>query len=401
MVRWLAPTAVLAVLWLAGCTANNDETPRPGTGGAGGTAGAGGRGGGGGSVAGTGGAGGTGGTVGGGGGGSGGSGGGAGGAAGSGGTGGSGGGAGGAGGGLSDAGKDTGGTGDTAAADQSTPAGPAKMVLVAGGLSTPFGVAVDPMTGDVYSADQGDNRIRRIDAAGKATVVVGPGSAGPGGGVTLDQPHDLLFQPGTRNLYIGDTYAGRVLRLDAATGQVTVVAGNGGKLPGGGRTYCLAFDAAGSTLYYISGGGIRVVDLQTETLKTTLNYDNARVITMDSKGTLYAVPNGGRSLQTVNPTSGQVSNVPGGSPVQAPKRITTDREDNVIIVDTENHVIQKYVAATRSLMRIAGNGSAGAGRLDGPPEMAQMDRPHGAFVDATGRILIADSFNNRIIAIVR
>ena len=33
--------------------------------------------------------------------------------------------------------------------------------------------------------------------------------------------------------------------------------------------------------------------------------------------------------------------------------------------------------------------------------LAQTDRPHGAFVDATGRILIADSFNDRIIAIVR
>ena len=35
------------------------------------------------------------------------------------------------------------------------------------------------------------------------------------------------------------------------------------------------------------------------------------------------------------------------------------------------------------------------------PEQAQTDRPHGAFVDASGRILIADSFNDRILGIVR
>jgi hypothetical protein len=142
------------------------------------------------------------------------------------------------------------------------------------------------------------------------------------------------------------------------------------------------------------------VDLTTDTLKATLPYANPRVITVDSKGTLYAVKNGGTALQIVGP-NGQASNAPGGSPVSAPKRITTDGEDNVIIVDTEGHSISKYVPASQSIVRLAGNGRAGTGTLDGPPEMAQTDRPHGAFVDVQGRILIADSFNDRIIAIVR
>ena len=285
-------------------------------------------------------------------------------------------------------------------ADSTAPGAPAKIVLVAGGLSTTFGVAVDPRTGDVYSADYGDNRVRRIENDGKVTVVVGPGAPGPGGGVTMSRPHDLLFQPGTRNLFIADTLGSRVLRWDAASGEVTIVAGAGAKVPAGGSTYCLAFDAAGTTLYFTGGGGIRVVDLATGTLKTTVDFPNPRVITVDSKGTLYAVRNGGNALQTVD-AQGRVSNVPGGSPVAAPKRITTDLEDNVIIVDTENHSISKYVLATRSIVRLVGNGRAGTGRLDGPPELAQTDRPHGAFVDNTGRILIADSFNDRIIAIVR
>jgi streptogramin lyase len=188
------------------------------------------------------------------------------------------------------------------------------------------------------------------------------------------------------------------VRLDVATGAVNVLAGASAKIPTGGRTYALAFDPTGATLYFTGGGGIRVVDLKTETLKTTLAYD-PRVIAVDSKGTLYAVKNGGTALETVDAT-GRATAVPGGSPVSAPKHITTDRDDNVIIVDTEIHSIREYVLATKSIIRLAGNGTAGTGRLDGPPEMAQTDRPHGAIVDATGRILIADSFNNRIIAIV-
>lgn len=280
------------------------------------------------------------------------------------------------------------------------PTGPGKIVLVAGGLATTFGVAVDPVTGEIYSAEYGDNRVRRIDEAGKSTIVLGPGAPGAAGEVTLRKPHDLLFQPHTRNLFVADTNGSRVLRVDLATGTVTVIAGGGSKVPAGGNTFCLAFDPAGETLYFTGGGGIRVVDLKTETLRSTLPYGNPRVITVDSKGTLYAVKNGGNALQIVNPQDGAATNVPGGSPVAAPKRITTDNEDNVIIVDTETHSISKYVLATKSIVRLVGNGRSGTGTLDGPPAMAQTARPHGAFVDRNGRLLIADSFNDRIIAIV-
>jgi DNA-binding beta-propeller fold protein YncE len=296
-----------------------------------------------------------------------------------------------------------GGPDDAAAAPgdsrPASPSGPGKIVLVGGGLPSTFGVAVDPVTGDVYSADYGDNRIRRVGADGQHTIVMGPGAAGPGGQVTMRRPHDLLFQPKTRNLYVGDTMGSRVLRMNMATGAVEVLAGNGGKVPAGGNTFCLAFDPAGETLYFTGGGGIRVVDLKTDTLKTTLPFGNPRVITVDSRGTLYAVRNGGNALQTVN-AQGQASNVPGGSPVNAPKRITVDNDDNVIIVDTESHSILKYQLATKSIVRLVGNGQRGAGTLGGSPLMAQTARPHGAFVEPSGRILIADSFNNRIIGIV-
>ena len=402
MSRLQVSRAVLVLLVLAGCSPGGEGPPRGGAGGGAGApaGGSGGAGFGGGS-------GGSGGAVGG-------TGGGGGGGAGAGGSGGAtspdaAGGAGGGGAGGRDAGPGPadvqggagGGAGpDAALADRPPAAGPTKMVLIAGNLAEPFGVAVDPMTGDLYSADVADDRIKRIAAGGAATTVVGPGAPGAGGRVTMSNPHDILFQPGTRNLYIADTMGSRVLRWDAATGEVTVLAGEGGKVPAGGNTFCLAFDPAGRTLYFTGGGGIRVVDLQTETLKTTLPFANPRVITVDSKGTLYAVRNGGTALQTVD-AMGRASDVPGGSPLSAPKRITTDGEDNVIIIDTESHSIRKWVQATRTLVRLAGNGMAGTGRLDGPPEMAQTNRPHGGFVDALGRILIADSSNDRIIAIVR
>ena len=279
-----------------------------------------------------------------------------------------------------------------------TPVGPGKAVLVGGDLPGTFGVAVDPLTGDMYSADYGDNRVRKVGPDGKSTIVMGPGAPGAAGQVTMNRPHNLLFQPKTRNLFVADTMGSKVLRMNTATGAVEVLAGNGGKVPAGGNAFCLAFDPAGETLYFTGGGGIRVVDLKTDTLETTIAFGNPRVIAVDSKGTLYAVRNGGNALQTVT-LQGQATNVPGGGPLNAPKGLAIDNEDNVIIVDTESHSILKYQLSTKSIVRILGTGRAGTGALDGSPLMTQTDRPHGAFVDSSGRILISDSFNDRIIAI--
>jgi hypothetical protein len=255
------------------------------------------------------------------------------------------------------------------------------------------------MTGDVYSADHDDNRIRRVAADGKATVVMGPGAEGAAGQVDLSRPHHLLFQPKSRNLFVADTMAGRVVRMNAATGAVDVVAGGGAKVPGGGNVYCLAFDAAGETLYFTAAGGIRVMDLKTDSLKSTINFGPPRVIALDSKGTLYVGRNNVDTLQTVN-AQGQASNVPGGGPINAPKGLTIDNDDNVIVVDTESHSVSRYNVTTRTLTRIVGNGQRGTGTLGGSPLTVQMARPHGAAVDATGRLLISDSFNDRIIAVV-
>jgi DNA-binding beta-propeller fold protein YncE len=288
-------------------------------------------------------------------------------------------------------------------AESGVPAGPAKIVLVAGSLMTPFGVAVDPVAGDLYVADYGDSTVRHIDSAGTSATIVGAGATGPGASVTLNKPHDLLFQPKTKNLFIADTFGGRVLRMDGVSGTVTVFAGGTAKIPASGMIFCLAFDPTGTLLYFISAGLISVADLSTGTLKMTLNYANPRVIAVDSKGTLYAVKNTGTgpaNLQTVDPVTGAGTDVTGGGPLAAPKHIAIDPDDNVVIADTEGQLVRRYVVSTKSLETLAGNGMAGTGTLGGPPLMAQVTRPHGIFVDATGRIVIADSFNNRVLAIV-
>ena len=295
--------------------------------------------------------------------------------------------------------------------DASAPSGPAKIVLIAGGgnggdgspavmarVPQPFGVDVDPMNGDIYIAEFSGGHVRRIDDKGIITTVVGSGASGPGAQFSLRQPHDLMFQPGTRNLFIADTMADRVLRLDASTGQVTVFAGAGTQVASGlQRAYCVDFDRAGENLYVNSSGGGRIEVINLATKAVTTISAASRVFAVDAQKNLYVAANG-NSLRKIDPM-GRSTNVPGM--VNAPKGLGLDAEGNLLIADTEADNLLKLVVATGTLVRLVGNGTGGTGRLDGPPEMAQLARPHGVAVDPQGRIYIADSSNNRVLRIQR
>jgi NHL repeat len=103
-------------------------------------------------------------------------------------------------------------------------------------FAQPFGQAADPAgrivfdeQGNLYLADTGNHRIRRIDADGMITTIAGSGKAGHGGDdgpaveATLDHPVDIDFGPdGT--LYIADTGNSCVRAVDPE-GVIRTVAG--------------------------------------------------------------------------------------------------------------------------------------------------------------------------------
>ena len=151
-------------------------------------------------------------------------------------------------------------------------------------LDDPSGLAIDG-SGNLYIADTGNDRVRRVDAAtGLITTVAGTGEegfSGDGGPATqaaLDEPHGLAFG-GAGNLYIADTGNDRVRRVDAATGLITTVAGTGeeGFSGDGGpatqaaldEPHGLAFGGAGN-LYIADTGNDRVrrVDAATGLITT-------------------------------------------------------------------------------------------------------------------------------------
>src|SRR5438876_301183 len=99
-------------------------------------------------------------------------------------------------------------------------------------LNQPRGVALDA-SGNLYIADQFNHRIQNGSAAsGVITTVAGNGGlvfAGDGGaatGASLNQPRGVALDA-SGNLYIADQSNLRIRKVDAASGIITTVAGNG------------------------------------------------------------------------------------------------------------------------------------------------------------------------------
>ncbi len=128
----------------------------------------------------------------------------------------------------------------TGGAGSAGDAGPANAAL----LNAPRGIALDG-NGDLFIADTGNNRIREVTAGGVIYTIAGQGAAGfagdggPGAAAQLNQPEGVLLD-GSGNLYFADTGNNRVRELlpDSSSSNTT--------LPGGLTVVNAASQVSGS-----------------------------------------------------------------------------------------------------------------------------------------------------------
>jgi sugar lactone lactonase YvrE len=253
-------------------------------------------------------------------------------------------------------------------------------------LNTPTGVAVDA-AGNIYIADMGNHRIRIIRTGGNViTTAAGTGTAGfsgDGGAATAAQlqfPFGVAVD-GAGNLYIADTFNGRLRKVAAGSGTITTVAGNGtaegyggdgGKaiFAGLGLLKGAAADGAGNL--YIAGFDthrIRKVDAATGIISTVAG-----------RGTAGSSGDGG--LATT-------------AELDIPAGIAVDKAGDLYIADMANAAIRKVDAANGVIHAVAGGGTNNPGD-NLAATSAALDEPDGVAIDAAGNLFIADARTQRV-----
>ncbi len=342
------------------------------------------------------------------------------------------------------------------------------------------GLAVDP-AGNLYVADAQGHRVRQVTPAGVIRTIAGtgqPGFSGDGGpadAAQLNSPYGLALD-NHGNLYIADLGNARVRRVDP-NGNITTVASTPLRSPrnlavdAAGNLYISDFD--GQQVYEIGSDGV-LAPLITAGLSfpTALAVDRAGVLyiadsgnhlvrkfdrgvltsvaaaatptglAFDAFGALYIADSSAGQIVRVPPEGGLFSTLPvsardlafgpdgslytaGGALVTrvlpAPARIVAgggntafgdqgsardarlnhptsvaaDARGNVYIADRDNHRIRR-VAPDGIITTVAGTGAAGNNGDGGPATLARLNGPTSVSLDPGGDLYIADTGNHRV-----
>ncbi len=217
--------------------------------------------------------------------------------------------------------------------------GPAKLAVV----NLPSSTAFDPI-GRMYISDQENQRIRRVGLDGTITTVVGngePGFSGDGGQAIYAQIYAPVGQaapPTSRiaidnhgTLYIADTFNNRIRKVDANTGIITTIAGNGTFPPIIYGAADEGVDALDVSLYWPCD-----IAIDSENRVFFADTFNHCVRKIDLDGTLTTVAGqcgkSGDQGDRGHPQSALLSR---------PYGIAPNANDDLYIADTRNHRIRR------------------------------------------------------------
>jgi len=290
-------------------------------------------------------------------------------------------------------------------------------------LYYPFGVHVDA-SHNTYIADTYNHRIRKVDAkTGIITTVAGigfkgfSGDGGPATSARLRYPFNL-FLDSAGNIYIVDTFNYRIRKVDAATQIITTVVGDGeAKFKGDGglatdasimKSYDVAVDSAGNIFVADSHSHvIRKVDATTGIINTVVGQgkkegfegdgglatlaqlNTPTGVYVDGVGNIYVADTKNEVIRKVDASTNIINTVAGngtagfsgdGGPatlaqLDYPEAVWVDRSGNMFIVDTDNCRIRMVDSTTGIITTVAGTTYCGYNGNDQPATDAALYYP--------------------------
>lgn len=251
------------------------------------------------------------------------------------------------------------------------------------GLS--LGVALSPDGVWALVADFDGSSVRYVDVASRevATLVSLPlHQDGAGADVRLNWPNAIDLSADGSTALIVDSSSNTVRRLDAASGQVTTVAGEANDGPG-------SADAVGATARFRwPGAGALDAAGTVAYIADTSNYTIRRVDMLNGAVTTIAGSPG---------VSGSADGVGSAARFYGPRGLALSPDESYLLVaDTLNHTIRRLDLLTYAVTTVAGSPGA-SGYADGVGSAARLDWPHGVAISPDGSYaLIADTFNQLV-----
>jgi sugar lactone lactonase YvrE len=297
---------------------------------------------------------------------------------------------------------------------------------IAASFNYPSGVAVDN-NGNIFVAEFGSYKIRKISATGIVTTLAGSGVSGSSDGVGTAASFNLLTAitiDKDANLFVTDARNNKIRKITSA-GSVTTIAGSStaGSIDAVGLAASFNFpsgitidntgsiyvsDSKNNKVRKITSSGVVItlagsgVSNSIDGVGTAASFSNPQGIVIDSNSIIYIADSIGKIRRIT--TEGVVSTLAGSgsnastdgsgnlASFRRPWGLAIDGEGIIFVADG-NHKIRK-VTNSGVVTTVAGTGSVGS--ADGPGTAASFNYPSGVAVDSNGNIYTADFSNHKI-----
>jgi uncharacterized protein (TIGR03437 family) len=267
-------------------------------------------------------------------------------------------------------------------------------------LNSPYGLAFD-FAGNLYIADLGNARIRRISPSGIISTVAGGGTL-PAGGQNEGSMATLLSLVAPRNIaidgygvvYISDFGAHRVYKM-TTDGTLTTLAGTGSPGYSGDGVASLSLLNYPTALAVDRQGAVYLADSGNHLIRKVVSGHLSSIaratlptgLAFDGVATLYVADHSAAEILEIPLSSGTAT----AMSVSATDLVYGNNGSLYVADMTVTRRVSLYGASTV----IAGPGSLAEGD-GGPATQARLHHPQGIALDTIGNLYIADHDNNRI-----
>lgn len=239
-----------------------------------------------------------------------------------------------------------------------------------GGLATnakigqPQGLVLDS-DGNLYFADTDVHVVRRVDAStGIITTVAGngiegyTGNSGPAWAAQMSYPMDVALD-GSGNLYIADSGNYVIRKVNASTGVISTVVGNASwGYSGDGSAANYAQLQYPTSIAFNSSGDLIISD---DTVVRKVSGSTNIITTIAGTGTNSYTGDGGLA------TAATMKSISG---------VALDSSDNCYIADSNAHVVRMVTDSTGIISTILGTGVSGYSGDGGLATAAKINGPY-------------------------